>query len=165
MKKCVILRGVPGSGKSTVAQKLLEECWDIQVQIPGTTGDEYMTSARGVICSADDYFKTTDGVYNFNAKLLKNAHEYCRSKVETCMQNIAGLVGGQMAYDVIVVDNTNTRHWEYQPYVELAEKYGYEVEIKVVGEFDKESVLKYAQRNTHGVPVDKVIAMAERFEH
>lgn len=56
--KVVILRGLPGSGKSTWASKQ-----------PGA-----------VICSADDYFIMPDGQYLFNRGLIGKAHEDCHRK-------------------------------------------------------------------------------------
>jgi len=147
MKKLLILRGIPGSGKSTYANTRT----DAAIQ------EGYMSTT---VCSADNYFVRPDKVYDFNGKKIKNAHAWCRGKVYAAMK---GDTWGPS--DLIVLDNTNTRHWEYKAYVELAEKHGYEVEIQVIGKFDAETVQLYAERNTHGVPVEKVIEMAERFEH
>ena len=57
MAKCVILSGIPGSGKSTFAKALLS----------------------GKVCSADDYFMV-DGEYKFDVKLLADAHGACLRK-------------------------------------------------------------------------------------
>ena len=154
MKKLVIMRGVPGSGKSTEAEKMVKEyCEDM---------DDW---TLGVVCSADKYFVRPDGVYDFSFKTLKNAHKWCRGTAEKWMSKDLG------AADLIVIDNTNTRLWEYETYLDLAKQYGYTVELKVVGKmdritgkFNRDSVKEYAERNSHGVPVDKVIEMAERFE-
>lgn len=55
MKKTLyIVRGLPGSGKSTIAETL----------------------APGMVFSADDYF-VVDGVYNFDPMKLGKAHEEC----------------------------------------------------------------------------------------
>lgn len=146
-KLLIIMRGVPGAGKSTKVKEIVEKSYE----------EGFMAVD---ICSADNYFLRPDGVYDFNPRLLKNAHKWCREMVIKCMTSYDDWGNA----DLIIVDNTNTRKWEYQHYLELAEKYGYEVEEIVVGEFDKESIQKYAERNTHGVPVEKVREMAERFE-
>ncbi len=152
-KKLVVMRGVPGSGKSTKAEEIMEQAWN----------DGYMAVN---IHSADNYFVRPDGVYDFNFRVLKNAHKWCCESVEQSMQEI-GPFDGAVNYgpaDLIIVDNTNTRKWEYQTYLDMAEKYGYDVEEIIVGEFNEVSVRKYAERNTHGVPVEKVVEMAGRFE-
>lgn len=141
-KKLLILRGVSGSGKSTYAKQSLKNAYK----------DGYLAVDTW---SADNYFVRPDGIYDFNGKMLKNAHKCCRVGVEVSMDD---------EIDLIILDNTNTRHWEYKDYLDLAEKYDYEVEIKVIGEFDKKSVQKYAERNSHGVPIEKVHEMAGRFE-
>jgi len=62
MRNLVILRGVSGSGKSTVA-----ELWP-----------------SAIVCCADDYHMV-DGEYKFDAKNLGRAHEACREKCEDAM--------------------------------------------------------------------------------
>lgn len=67
-KKVVIIRGLPGVGKTTMALSFAD---------------------RGYVhCEADHYFHQ-DGVYTFNAAELTEAHEYCRNKA------IAALERGQ----------------------------------------------------------------------
>ena len=135
-----------GSGKSTYAKKSKKEFEE---------NNPNFFVAFSEIFSADEYFIRPDGVYDFNFRMLKNAHNWCKKNVELYINS---------GYHLIIIDNTNTRHWEYKAYLDLAEQYDYEVEIKIIGDFDKESVQKYAERNTHGVPVEKVIQMADRFE-
>lgn len=59
MKAIVILRGVSGSGKSTVASLI-----------------------GGDICCADDYWGEE---YNFDPNKLKFAHEYCRYQFDSLL--------------------------------------------------------------------------------
>jgi len=61
MKSLYIIRGLPGSGKSTYAKSL-----------------------AGVHFEADDYFMH-NGEYIFNGKELSRAHESCRLNVLTAM--------------------------------------------------------------------------------
>ncbi len=61
-KEMFILRGVPGCGKSTVAESL-----------------------GGVICCADDFFMV-DGKYQFDAQLLGQAHKQCFDKCEEALK-------------------------------------------------------------------------------
>jgi predicted kinase len=63
MKTLYIVRGVPGSGKSTFAKTL--------------GGTHFET----------DMFFMKDGEYKFDATKLKDAHEWCRSSVGGLMIN------------------------------------------------------------------------------
>lgn len=102
-KKLYIVRGVPGSGKSTFALNLV--------------GSDFL------VCEADKYFMV-DGEYKFDGSKLKEAHESCRNLVETYMKD--SLVNDQF-YREIAVSNTFTQEWEMQPYFDLAKQYGYMV--------------------------------------
>jgi predicted kinase len=134
MKRLIILRGLPGSGKSTVAKEL-------QGGVP-----------TRVICSADDFF-VHDGVYKFDAKLLRAAHEYCRNKAFAAMIS---------RMSVVIIDNTNTQKWEYKDYIQFATEHGYKVETIKVGNLTDLDL--YYSRNVHGVPREALERMAARFE-
>jgi NEDD4-binding protein 2 len=65
MKQLIILRGVSGSGKSTIAQKIVE---------------------NGTINSTDNYF-IINGIYEFNASKLGLYHKLNKLKTEQDMNN------------------------------------------------------------------------------
>jgi len=95
-----IVRGIPGTGKSTFAKTL-----------------------GGIHIEADQYFVDVEGNYNFDGSKIKLAHEYCRTQTEAWMKTD----GDQVNVNKIVVSNTFTQEWEIEPYFELAKKYGYKV--------------------------------------
>jgi predicted kinase len=64
MKTLYIVRGLPGSGKSTFAQTL--EC---------------------PVFEADMFFVNSQGVYNFDFTRIKDAHAWCQEMVEDHMFN------------------------------------------------------------------------------
>jgi adenylate kinase family enzyme len=64
MKQLILLRGLPGSGKSTVA-KLFDKALHFE---------------------ADMYFLDADGNYQFDASKIKNAHNWCRHSVMDAMR-------------------------------------------------------------------------------
>lgn len=134
-KVLFIVRGLPGSGKSTFAEKLV--------------GSDFL------VCEADKYFiDVTTGEYKFDTSKLKDAHRYCYDIVEMYMAD--SLVNDQF-YREIAVSNTFTQEWEMKPYFELAEKYGYMVFTIVVEN-------RHNGKNVHGVPEDKLEIMKNRFE-
>jgi predicted kinase len=63
MKTLVIVRGLPGSGKSTFAARF------------------------GVVRAADDFFEK-DGVYNFDPSLLGAAHAACQAAVSDDINSV-----------------------------------------------------------------------------
>lgn len=54
-----------------------------------------------------------DGVYDFNPKLLKNAHDWCYNEVVDVLRNDPK--------ETVSVANTFTRVWEMQRYIDYAE--------------------------------------------
>ena len=129
-----LVRGIPGSGKSTFAKHI----WN-----------EY------AICEADKFFHNKEtGEYNFDASRLKEAHEWCRNEVETRMKDHQ--VNHQY-YPEIVVSNTFTQEWEMQAYIDLAKKYGYQVTTLIVEN-------RHGNRNVHNVPDETLDRMRQRFE-
>lgn len=133
-KLMVLLRGCAGAGKSTFASHI----WVHQV-----------------ICEADQFFYDEHGEYKFNGALLKEAHKWCRDKVEGMMKENETSNG--VYYPEIVVSNTFTQEWEMKEYFDLAEKYGYMVVSLIVEN-------RHGGKNIHGVPEEKVEAMRKRFE-
>ena len=123
--------------------------------IRGLPGSGKSTLAKeigaDVICSADDFFVGDDGVYRFDASKLKEAHGWCYRKFEDAVKN------GQ----TVVVDNTNTRRWEFEKYIDYAEFAGAKFEVIRIKHPPLEVCFK---RNTHGVPLETIKKMAERFE-
>lgn len=63
MKKLIIIRGLPGSGKTSLARLM-----------------------SSVVCEADDYFIQPDGSYQFDRDKLKEAHTQCQNKCREAMQ-------------------------------------------------------------------------------
>jgi predicted kinase len=129
-----LVRGIPGSGKSTFAKHI----WN-----------EY------AICEADKFFHNKEtGEYNFDPSRLKEAHEWCRNQVETRMSDHQ--VNPQF-YPEIVVSNTFTQEWEMQSYIDLAKKYGYQVTTLIVEN-------RHGNSNVHNVPAETLDRMRQRFE-
>jgi predicted kinase len=102
-KVLVIVRGLPGSGKSSFANLV----WN-----------------NYAICEADKFFYDEAGNYNFDPSKLKQAHEWCRQEVETKMKDNQN---NPQYYPEIIVSNTFTQEWEMQTYFDLAEKYDYKI--------------------------------------
>jgi predicted kinase len=103
----ILLRGVPGSGKTTLANVILQQ--------PNNNPQE--------ILSADDFFEGENGEYNFDPTKLKEAHNYCQFRCSERMRQ-------QKVR--IVVANTFTQEWEMDEYFKMAERYNYRVHTIIV---------------------------------
>jgi predicted kinase len=139
MKKLIIVRGLPGSGKSMFVDDFLYSP---------------LCTVHGVVCSADNYFMH-DGEYQFDPNSLGDAHNYCKGVAIDAMIARASLV---------VIDNTNSQKWEFMPYLTLARDYNYDVTQITVGQVNQDVVAQYHQRNKHGVPEETIRKMVERWE-
>ncbi|XP_005108340.1 2',3'-cyclic-nucleotide 3'-phosphodiesterase [Aplysia californica] len=133
-----VLRGVSGSGKSTVV------C---------TIKNLYAT--RAVVCSADNFFLTEDGEYEFDEKLLSSAHSTCQQKVkEACHKGTP----------VVIVDNTNVKKWEMKFYLSLANRCGYVVILVEPKTPWKKNARELHKRNKHGVPLEVLQRKVNSFD-
>jgi hypothetical protein len=97
---------------------------------------------------ADMYFVDRKGNYKFKPSKIKDAHKWCQEEVDFLMK---------YSHSPVVVSNTFTQEWEMEPYCKLAEQYGYRVHSIVVEN-------RHGGANEHGVPVDKLEQMKNRFE-
>ena len=139
MNYLLILRGVQGSGKTTYANRLIEHWTNL-------------FHSTAIKCSADDYF-VRDGVYCFYAAGLYQAHHQCQVKCEEMMK---------LNTPLVIIDNTNASYRDWRAYVLLAEKYGYEYRVRVVGETTDEAIEVYAKRNVHSVGLETIQRTAQK---
>lgn len=95
MAKLVLVRGLPGSGKSTFAREL---------------------SAAGYKHVEADMFHIDPitGKYDFIPQHVKAAHEWCQTVTRMTLAD-----GGN-----VVVSNTFVRKWEMQAYIDMAKEFG-----------------------------------------
>jgi predicted kinase len=104
----ILLRGVPGSGKTTLG--------DVILYVPGSNNTNN-------VLSADDFFIDDNGNYIFDSTKLKEAHNQCQLK---CAERM------KLQLSKIIVANTFTQDWEMTPYFDMAERYKYRVHTVVV---------------------------------
>ena len=103
----LIIRGLPGSGKSFIANKLHAD----------KTSNWF---------EADFYF-SKDGDYRFDSTNLDIAHRECYDGVERAMRN---------GVKRIIMSNTSITRKEYMKYIHLAQSYSYAVQVcDVYGDF------------------------------
>lgn len=136
MSNLYLIRGLPGSGKSTFAEHLA-------------------TSLDACHHEADHFFHFKEGPsgtsiwtpeYNFDASKLYQAHKACQSWTLDCMCDKCD----------IVVSNTFTTEKEMKPYLDMAAEYGYRVTTLIVEN-------RHGNSSVHGVPEETMTKMRNRF--
>lgn len=140
-KKLIILRGVSGSGKSSLAKEL---------------------GKNGVIYSTDDFFNQT-GEYLFDAKKLGQAHQWNQKRTEEAMQQ-------EMPLIVVDNTSTQkfelkpyvqlARQYGYK--VEYAQPNWHPDLYTPEGKWNYEFL---KGKNTHGVNDDMLKRMIDRFDY
>jgi len=136
VKQLILIRGLSGTGKTTLAETI---CGDLE--------DRFMVSA-------DDFFVDDSGEYNFNPDLLKKAHTWCQKECLEAMED---------GFEIIVVHNTFTRKWECDPYLEMAQKNNYVIQVLSLydgGLSDQE----LSQRGTHNLSAYQIQKQRKRWD-
>ncbi len=100
----IIIRGLPGSGKSTLSEVLSE-------------------NGKYPVFSIDDYFTDDLGNYNFEYSENHKAYKQCESRTEEAMR---------ASVRKIFIDNVFSLEWEMDAYLKLAGTYNYRVHIVTV---------------------------------
>jgi hypothetical protein len=138
MAHLVLIRGLPGSGKTYFATRIL--------------------AAHRAI-SADDYFEGTEG-WAFNHDELPKAPATCQE----ITKNELWAYKSSFGY-LVVVHNTFSQRWELQPYLEMVRMIP-GTDLAVIDLFDGGySDEELFTRNIHHVPLATIQAMRAQWEH
>lgn len=135
-KTMYLLRGVPGSGKSYLSRRLA-----------GRLG--------GKIYSADDMLMAGEE-YVWTSPLVFAAHQIVQQLVKLAMIRNE---------KVVIVDNTNLRPRQGRPYVDLAKRYGYEIEVREPDTDWRYDVSELTARGTHAMPQEVLEHMVETWKN
>jgi tRNA uridine 5-carbamoylmethylation protein Kti12 len=139
-KTLYLVRGLPGSGKTTFATTLVRDLTESSDMWNPTVSD-------ACVVSADDYFMVS-GRYEFQGTRLPEAHKHCRDSVIGCMMN---------GINHIFVANTFTTVKEMEPYYEMANEHGYMVVSMIIEN-------RHGGENVHNVPEHVINRMKNRFD-
>lgn len=136
-KRLIIMKGIPGGGKSTLAHNLIKEYGD------------------GIVLSTDDYFMTPEG-YIWSREKMGAAHRWNQNRCRLRLRE---------GIPVIVVDNTNLVAKEIKPYIEAVKDLK-DYSVIVVEPYNEHcrNPQVLFERNQHGVPMETILAMLKREE-
>ena len=100
-----------------------------------------------------------NGEYQFDPSKLGEYHARNLAQADDYMKKWRTLD------DIIcIIDNTNTQHWEYEKYIQSAQNNGFMVQVISI-DWDAMDIPLYAERNSHGVPIEAIYRMAARWEY
>jgi len=141
VKGLIVLRGLPGSGKTTLAKKLSQRSKNAQI----CTEDRYHWSGK------------EDGVgeYKFQPQLVFLAREWCTKEIREAIQENVNL---------IILDNHNARISMYEDHIQFAVEHGYRFRII---EFVASASLidKYRARSYKKFPREVYVKLLKLWEH
>ena len=104
-KSIILIRGLPGSGKTTLARILSD-------------------NGKYPVFSVDSYFTDPEsGDYRFNYRENYLAYKQCEDSARAALNR-----GEQKVF----IDNTLTLEWEIEPYMKMASEFGYRIFIVTV---------------------------------
>jgi predicted kinase len=140
-QELIVMRGIPGSGKSTKAKELVGE---------------------GIIHSTDDVIESQANYREFFAAMFeyKDFTPLSRAHSTNLKNAIKSLKEG---LSPVIIDNTNIKQNESKAYVKAALELGLsDKNIKFVDiGTNGLSAEILAERNTHGVPLEKIQSLIE----
>jgi len=140
--KLILLRGLPGSGKSTfaefLAQFLFHSC----------------DSANVKEFSTDSYFVNADGEYVFKAENLRRNHYKCQTAVRDFF--IGNSATPHRIHNVAIVHNTSTTEFEVDVYKKIADDFGAQFISLIVEN-------RHGNKNVHAVPKEAIERITKRF--
>jgi len=136
-KIAYIMRGIPGSGKSTMAEYLVQG---------------FENSRLSWRIHSTDALSYVDGRYDFDPSLLSQRHKQNLVNFRNSVAN---------GVPCVICDNTNVMKREFRPYVVAAQVFGYRI---VFVELPHIPARLAARRTEHGVPVEVIESMIKRWE-
>eukprot|EP01083_Nonionella_stella_P142199 439504_1 len=139
VKEFIILRGLPGAGKTAVAHRLGFEVRGRRI--------------TPAICSADTYLPGDRSEHE--PAFVRDAHSQCRADFFSALKARAPL---------IVLDDVHERRWHYQMYMDFARSEGYTVRVVELRPYSSSDLWKCWHRNVHGYDKQAFLTLCRDWE-
>ncbi|WP_243393855.1 AAA family ATPase [Leptospira meyeri] len=127
-KTLLVLRGIPGSGKTSLANAI-------------------SLTNEAPIYSIDSYFENEVGEYHFDYQKNHLAYKDCEAKTKHALERNLPFV---------IVDNTFTLEWELEPYISLANEFGYKLHVVTVEN-------RHGGKNVHEISEEQIEKMIAKY--
>ncbi len=132
-----IMRGLPGVGKSVIAEILKKIHPD------------------SVVLSSDDFFiDEKTGEHSFDKERIKEAHEWNFERFKKAIE---------AEVPNIIIDNSNVKKYHYHHYLDYGQRHNYLVSIVTIPHNDV-SDKELTERNIHSVSRETIRRMRKEFE-
>ena len=145
IKKTVIInRAVPGSGKTTISNSIVNTLKKYNLDI--------------CIHSTDEYFMVKDK-YIFE---IENLNTYHQKNIKNFRQSL------EENETIVICDNTNIAPWQTKSYTDMAREYGYQI---IFITFNPREIEKHVasqivtdeKPDAHGVSEDVILQMIDEY--
>lgn len=135
-RKCIyILRGLPGSGKTSYISKIVDKI---------KNKDSYR------ICNYQDYLDAN------NPRDIPKSYTICFNMFMDYLDDYS--------IKTIFIDNPNIESWEYQNYIDLVNIYGYDVKIVEISCPDYNYIEYFWSRTSTKITLENMKSMWNRWE-
>ena len=134
----IVMRGIPGSGKSTKAASIKKTCEEMRVSCD--------------VFSADHFFELAG---KYDPQFLELAHDWCYLRAHQALVDES---------TVVIIDNTNLERWEMKKYAILSKKFSRSMRF-IEPETDwKYDPVICAEKGQNVKDLERLRSMAESFE-
>jgi predicted ABC-type ATPase len=138
----IVMRGLPGSGKSSVSKEIQRRFQEEQ-------------STQVVRVCTDEILEMCEGSYLWAGYKMAMYHPMAFKLVSIALKK---------QVPIVILDNTNIMTKDFEHYIMDAQQKGYTVRCFTVGEFTPEAIELCVVRNSHNVPREAIERMARRFQ-
>ena len=135
----VILRGIPGSGKTYLAENSLEA----------------KERGRVRVCGSQQLFQKTDNAACVDPSEMNIAEAYCRTRFFEALE---------VSVPLVVIDGVHSQLWEYLVYKRVARAFGYTCRVLEIRCTDPEDIRACQQYCTSRRSLESLVDLVQSWQ-